>query len=158
MIPLADIPARTLRILSAFIAPTADNDWMTVATGAIHPLALLVAAVAGFALATWRQRLFVAIVFGVGLVPACIGFAYASTHRMLMAFIAVPLAAAIMLEKVPPRAKWPVTLLLGAWTAYASVAFYFSDDFWTPRIMNCGGCYDIPKERAEAWMREFPER
>jgi len=128
------------------------------AAALLIPLALLVAAVAGCALATWRQRLFVAIVFGVGLVPACIGFAYASTHRMLMAFIAVPLAAAIMLEKVPPRAKWPVTLLLGAWTAYASVAFYFSDDFWTPRIMNCGGCYDIPKERAEAWMKEFPER
>jgi hypothetical protein len=156
-IPVAEIPARTWRILSAFVAPTADNNWMTVATGAIHPRVLLVAAVAGFVLAGWRQRVFLAIVFGVGLVPACIGFTYASTHRMLMAFAAVPLAAAVGVEMVPPRIKWPVAALLAAWIAYASVTFYFSTDFWTPKIMNCGGCYNISKERADGWMRDFPE-
>lgn len=125
--------ARTLETLHAFVAPVAQDGWLTVRAGARHPVLLLCVALAG-ALSGWRRAAFLVGGFALGLVPTVLAWGPPSTHRMQMAFPFVALAAAAACDDLLPRRRWRaavVALLVGA-TGLWSVRCYFSDDFWVP--------------------------
>ena len=124
---------RTLETLESFVAPVAQDGWLTVRAGALHPALLLLVALAG-ALSGWRRAAFLLGGFALGLVPTVLAWGAPSTHRMLMAFPFVALAAAAACDDLLPRRRWraaAVAAAVGA-TAVWSVTLYFSDDFWAP--------------------------
>ena len=125
--------SRTLETLAAFVAPVAQDGWLTVRAGAVHPILLLLLALAG-ALSGWRRAAFLAGGFVLGLVPTVFAWGAPSTHRMMMAFPFVALAAAAACDDLVPRRAWrtaAVAVMAGA-VGLWSVRFYFSDDFWMP--------------------------
>lgn len=129
----AELMARTLETLQSFVAPVAQDGWLTVRAGALHPALLLLVALAG-ALSGWRRAAFLIGGFVLGLVPTVLAWGPPSTHRMLMAFPFVALAAAAAGDDLLPHRRWRaavVALVVGA-TALWSVRLYFSDDFWLP--------------------------
>jgi hypothetical protein len=124
---------RTLESLHALFAPVAQDGWLTVRAGAVHPLLLLLVALAGAA-SSWRRAAFLAGGFLLGLVPTVLAWGAPSTHRMMMAFPFIALAVAAACDDLLPRRAWrplAIALLVGA-TSVWSVRFYFSDDFWLP--------------------------
>jgi hypothetical protein len=129
----ATLAARTLETLQSFVDPVAQDGWLTVRAGALHPPLLLILALAG-ALSGWRRAAFLLGGFALGLVPTVLAWGPPSTHRMMMAFPFVALAAAAACDDLVPRRRWrglAVALLVGA-TGLWSVRLYFSDDFWLP--------------------------
>ncbi|HSP95633.1 MAG TPA: hypothetical protein VL049_00115 [Candidatus Dormibacteraeota bacterium] len=125
--------SRTLETLAAFVAPVAQDGWLTVRAGAVHPILLLLLALAG-ALSGWRRTAFLAGGFALGLAPTVFAWGAPSTHRMMMAFPFVALAAAAACDDLVPRRAWrtaAVAVMAGA-VGLWSVRFYFSDDFWLP--------------------------
>lgn len=125
--------ARTLDTLHAFVAPVAQDGWLTVRAGALHPGLLLLLALAG-ALSGWRRAAFLGGGFALGLAPTVFAWGAPSTHRMMMAFPFVVLGAAAACDDLVPRRAWraaAVALLAGA-VGLWSVRLYFSDDFWLP--------------------------
>ena len=122
---------RAVETLHAFVAPVAQDGWLTVRAGALHPAVLLLVAVAG-ALTGWRRAAFLCGGFGLGLIPTVLAWGPPSTHRMMMAFPFVALAVAAACDDLLPRRRWraaAVALAIGA-TALWSVRLYFSDAFW----------------------------
>jgi len=129
----AELLARTVESLHALVAPVAQDGWLTVRAGALHPVLLLVVALAG-ALSGWRRAAFLVGGFLLGLAPTVLAWGAPSTHRMMMAFPFIALAVAAACDDLLPRRAWrplAVAALVGA-TALWSVHFYFSDDFWLP--------------------------
>lgn len=125
--------ARTIESLHALFAPVAQDGWLTVRAGAVHPVLLLVVALAGAA-SSWRRAAFLVGGFLLGLVPTVLAWGAPSTHRMMMAFPFIALAVAAACDDLLPRRAWrplAIALLVGA-TSVWSVRFYFSDDFWLP--------------------------
>lgn len=123
--------ARTVESLHALIAPLAQDGWLTVRAGAVHPVLLLPLALAG-ALSGWRRAAFLLGGFALGLAPTVLAWGAPSTHRMMMAFPFIALAVAAACDDLLPRRAWrplAVALLVGV-TGLWSVRFYFSDDFW----------------------------
>jgi hypothetical protein len=129
---LAHLGQRTLDALAAFVWPVAEDGWLTIRTAALHPWLLLVLAAFG-ALSGIRRGLFLLAGFFGGLAPAVLAWGpFPSTHRMLMAFPFVALAAACALNDLlvwPRVRRWASAALVVAVGAY-SVPLYFSDEFW----------------------------
>lgn len=122
---------RLWEALVVFVRPFAEDGWLTVRSAAMHPFWLLIVAVAGI-LAASRRALFIAGGFALGLAPTVFAWGPPSTHRMIMAYPFVALAAGCGLDRLgSPRARRAVAALLVLATAWWSVGFYFSDDFWT---------------------------
>ena len=124
---------RTVETLHALFAPVAQDGWLTVRAAAMHPLLLLVLAVAG-ALTNSRRALFLVGGFALGLAPTVLAWGQPSTHRMLMAFPFIALAAGCAFDDLLPRRRLRavVIVLVGLATAGWSARLYFSDDFWPP--------------------------
>ncbi|MBX3026399.1 hypothetical protein KF840_15935 [bacterium] len=131
--PLAEMWQRGRETIDALVAPVAQDGWLTVRTGARHPILLLLLAAAG-ALSGWRRAAFLGGGFALGLVPTILAWGAPSTHRMMMAFPFIALAAAAACDDLVPRRAWrpaAVALLAGA-VGLWSARLYFSDDFWPP--------------------------
>ncbi|MDX2171464.1 MAG: hypothetical protein SF182_30650 [Deltaproteobacteria bacterium] len=130
---LAVLIGRVVESLHALIAPVAEDGWLTVRAAAMHPGLLLVLAAAG-ALTSWRRALFLGGGFALGLAPSALAWGAPSTHRMLMAFPFIALAAGCALDDLIPRPRLrrAAVALVAAATAAWSAQLYFSDAFWTP--------------------------
>lgn len=131
--PPAEVWARGRDTIAALAAPVAQDGWLTVRAGAWHPILLLLLAAAG-ALSGWRRAAFLGGGFALGLVPTILAWGPPSTHRMMMAFPFIALAAAAACDDLVPRRAWrpaAVALLAGA-VGLWSARLYFSDDFWPP--------------------------
>ncbi len=131
---LAAVAARLLAHAQAFVAPVAQDGWLTVAAAAQHPLPLLLLAAAGLT-SGWRRGVFLGGGFLAGLAPSVLAWGPPSTHRMLMAFPFVALAAAAACDALRGRdaRRWRMAVAAVALaTAVWSLRFYYSDDFWRP--------------------------
>jgi hypothetical protein len=130
---------RTEWALWTFIWPIAQDGLFTMRSAAVHPVFILVLAGVGV-LTGVRRGLFLLAGFVAGLLPGIVaglvpgivsGTAQISTHRTLMAFPFIALAAAAALNVLPWR--WlratAVTAVLLSATVW-SIAFYFSPRFW----------------------------
>jgi hypothetical protein len=123
---------RLWEALLAFVWPLAEDGWLTVRSAAMHPFWLLLLAVAGV-LQPSRRALFVAGGFLLGLAPTVFAWGPPSTHRMVMAYPFIALAAGCGLDRLEsPRLRRAAAVLLVLATAWWGVSFYFSDAFWTP--------------------------
>jgi hypothetical protein len=130
---------RTEWALWTLVWPVAQDGLFTMRSVAVHPVFVLVLAGAG-ALTGVRRGLFLLAGFVAGLLPGIVaglvpgivsGTAQISTHRTLMAFPFIALAAGSALDVLPwrwLRASAVTAVLLGA-TVW-SIAFYFSPRFW----------------------------
>ncbi len=119
--------------LQSFVRPVGQDGWLTVRAGGMHPVLLLVLALAG-ALSGWRRAAFLVGGFALGLTPTIFAWGAPSLHRMMMALPFIALAAAAACDDLVPRRAWRaavVAVLVGAVGVW-SVRFYFSDDFWPP--------------------------
>ncbi|MEO8604683.1 MAG: hypothetical protein ABI629_19095 [bacterium] len=122
---------RTWETLQALRALLAQDGWLTVRAAALHPLLLLLLALAG-ALTSVRRAVFLGGGFALGLAPTVLAWGQPSTHRMLMAFPFIALAVGCAFDDLVPRRRWRALAVgvVGAATAVWSVSLYFSDDFW----------------------------
>lgn len=131
--PLLALWARTQLALRALVEPVAQLSIWTTPTGALHPPIVLAAAALGLLLTSMRRKLFLFGGFAACLMPAIVSDQYSvSTHRMLLAFPFVPLAAGAAISALPwrPLRLGSAALLLIAATVL-SVRLYFSDRYWT---------------------------
>ncbi len=129
--PLQDIPQRAVVTFRTFIYPEAANAFATVQTGAMHPPLILALAALGVLLYPGRRALFLLAGFLGGIAPAVISTGAPSSHRMMMAFVFIPLAVAFALDRLRWRsvrviASVIVVLVIGV----QSLRFYFSPTFW----------------------------
>jgi len=130
--PLATLATKTFTTLQSLVQPVAWDYWMSVRAAAMHPVLILGLALIG-ACNGLRRSVFLWAGFVAGLIPAVlsIGTMNPSTHRMLMAFPFIALAAGVALDWV----RWPA-LRVGGTIAAALVAgvygvrLYFSPNFW----------------------------
>lgn len=132
--PLMTLWVRTQLALRVFVEPVAQLSIWAIPTAALHPLGVLLVAGAGVLLTSMRRKLFMLAGFVVGLLPAVLSDQFSvSTHRMLMAFPFVALAAGAAVAALPWRGLRAASaaILLTAATV-ASVRLYFSPTFWTP--------------------------
>jgi len=128
------VPQRLLQTLDTFLRPSAYNYLASIQSAALHPPLLLLLAALGLGLALVtapRRGLFLAAGFLGGLTPALFTSGPPSTHRMLMGFAFVTLAAATALDEVPWR-RWrtPLIVAVVALIGVHSVRLYFSPEFW----------------------------
>ena len=130
---LAMLAQRTFDGLSSFVWPVAADGWLTIRSAALHPVLLLVVACFG-ALTGVRRAVFLWAGFLGGLAPAVLAWGPPSTHRMLMAFPFVALAAGCALEDllVWPRVRRVASAALVVLVGWWSVRLYFSEQFWPP--------------------------
>jgi hypothetical protein len=125
------LAARTLETLTAFVRPVAEDGWLTIRSAALHPVFLLVVAFCG-ALTGVRRAAFLFAGFLGGLAPAILAWGPPSTHRMLMAFPFVALAAGCALDDllVWRRVRQLASAALVLAVGWYGVRLYFSDQFW----------------------------
>jgi len=114
-----------------FVWPVAQDNLFTQRAAAVHPVFLLVLAGLGVVVGM-RRGLFLLAGFAAGVLPGIVSaVVQVSTHRTMMAFPFIALAAACALNVVPWRglraaAVASVLLITTVW----SIAFYFSPQFW----------------------------
>jgi hypothetical protein len=128
---LGVLARRTWEALTSFVRPVAEDGWLTIRSAAMHPPLLLLIAALG-ALTGVRRGIFLLAGFFGGLAPGVLAWGPPSTHRMLMAFPFVALAAGCALHDlvVWRRARVLASVALVAAVGWWSVRFYFSDAFW----------------------------
>jgi hypothetical protein len=132
--PLAGLWARGQLALRVFVEPVAQLSIWTVPAGALHPLAVLATAGLGVLLTSMRRKLFLLAGFVGGVLPGVLSEQFSiSTHRLLMAYPFVAMAAGAAVAALPWRSlrAASATILLAAATV-SSVRLYFSSTFWTP--------------------------
>jgi hypothetical protein len=130
--PVQELTARTLWAAEALVWPVASNSWLTISAGAVSPPAILALAVLGIVLSPPRRGLFLLAGFLGGLVPTVFGAGPPSTHRMIMAYVFIPLAAVCPLEWLRWRhLRLAVTALVVALISFQSVRMYFSRERWS---------------------------
>jgi len=122
---------RTTLALQTFVWPVAQVSINTVCAAAVHPAFVLL--LAGIGLFTGLRRgLFLLAGFCAGILPGVVSnSAGISTHRILMAYVFIALAAGAALDFLPrPRLRLAATLALllvaGVWSA----RYFFSPRFW----------------------------
>jgi hypothetical protein len=121
---------RMLDTLTVLVQPRAEDGWLTIRSAAMHPFWLLLVASLGI-LAPTRRTLFLAAGFLLGLAPTVLAWGPPSTHRMLMAYPFVALAAGSALDRLrAPRLRRGASAALVALVGVWSVRLYFSDEFW----------------------------
>ncbi len=130
--PIEDISHRTIQTLRTFVFPEANNGFATIQSGAMHPLLILAVAGLGVLLNPGRRALFLLAGFLGGIAPAVLSVNAPSTHRMLMAYVFIPLAVALALDRLRWRTvRVAATGVLVAVVAAQSLALYFSPGFWS---------------------------
>ena len=115
----------------AFTGPYAQGAAMSIAAAATMPV-VVAAGCAGIAVAPWRVRIFLLTVFIIGVLPA-VATSVVSTHRMLCSYIAVPLAAGMLLNVVSGRRTQAIAAIaFSGIVAWQGIGTFFSPDFWAP--------------------------
>jgi hypothetical protein len=129
--PVETLRSKTITVLEAFTAPVGVDSFLAVSAGALHPWPVLVLAVLG-SLTGVRRSLFLWGGFVGGLLPSILSGQMANSHRMMMAFPFVSIAAACALDLIPWRAwRKAAAIALVLAVGSQSVSIYFSDKFWS---------------------------
>lgn len=134
--PLGTVGTQLLRALHAFVTPGGEDRFLTIRAAAMHPWLVVGVAMVGLLLACrqWRTAAFLLGGFVLGIAPAVATEGGApSTHRMLMAYPFIALAAGYAVDCVRGT-RWRViaaVVLVSAGT-FQSLRLYFSPDFWPP--------------------------
>ena len=122
---------RTSLALQTFVWPVAQVSVNTVCAAAVHPIFVLL--LAGVGLFTGLRRgLFLLAGFCAGILPGVVSnSAGISTHRILMAYVFIALAAGAALDLLPRQrlrlaAMLALLLVAGVWSA----RYFFSPRFW----------------------------
>jgi hypothetical protein len=124
------LSGKALANLRALNAPTARDGWLAIRSAGMHPPVVLVLAAIGV-LTGFRRGLFLAVGFLVALLPSVLSEGdKPSTHRMLMMFPFVAIAAGCALNL--GRRTWGVglTVVFVMIAAVQSLQLYFSPAFW----------------------------
>ena len=131
--PVHALWLKTLGALHVLIAPVGRDGWLTISSAGMHPWLMLILAVIGVCIAR-RRAAFLLGGFAIGLAPVVLSEGdYASTHRMLMAFPFIALAAGCALDAIrPARLRVVVAILIVTAVGLQSVRWYFSPQFWPP--------------------------
>jgi hypothetical protein len=129
---LAEVAQRLRQTLVTFVLPAAQDGWLTIRAAAVHPAIVLVLAAVG-ACTGLRRGVFLWAGFLGGLAPTVLAWDLPSTHRMLMAFPFVALAAACAVALLPRgRARRIAAVAVVGVAGWQGVSYYFSADFWPP--------------------------
>ena len=145
---VADLTDRAVVAIKALALPVAGDAGMSLTGAAVMPVAALLVAGVGFLVATWRQRLFLCLVFVLGLCPMVAAQGPLSVHRMLVALPVIPLLTGIAVGRLPSR-RWCYACAFGlfAYVGWQSVTYFFSDNFWQGSL---GELCDVGCRRAPA--------
>lgn len=129
--PLAALRANALATLTALVRPLGRDDWFTIRSAAMHPPWFLALALLG-SFTGVRRGLFLWAGFLGALAPSILSDGmFPSTHRMLMAYPFIAIAAACAVDLLPWRwLRVPVALLVVAVSAIQGMLLYFSPQFW----------------------------
>ena len=129
--PFDRVRAGTLAALSALVKPMGRDDWFTIRSAAMHPPWFLGLALLGSFTGVRRGLLLWAGFLGA-LAPSVLSNGrFASTHRMLMAYPFIAIAAACAVDLLPWRwARVPAALLVIVVGVTHGVLLYFSPQFW----------------------------
>jgi hypothetical protein len=131
--PLGTLEVKTTSALTALTRPIAGDSWLSVRAAGVHPYLVLVLAFAG-SLLPIRRGFFLWAGFLGGLSPAVVSWGSGpSTHRMLMAFAFIALAAGSAFDW-PRLQRLRNVVMIGclALAGTQSVRFFFSSEFWNP--------------------------
>ncbi|HUI27939.1 MAG TPA: hypothetical protein VL403_17790 [Candidatus Kryptonia bacterium] len=120
----------TVKALVALVSPTGIDYVLTLRSACMHPWPVLILAVLGVVAFTRRSVFLVAGFLG-GLAPTVASSAV-SSHRMLMAFPFIALAAGAAFERLGRTWQVGLTVLLVPVIGFQSVRLYFSPEFWLP--------------------------
>jgi len=128
---VAALGASTVGALQALVHPVGRDDWFTIRSAAMHPPWFLALALIG-SFTGVRRSLFLWAGFLGGLAPAVVSKGlFASTHRMMMAYPFIAMAAACAVDLVPwRRLRNPIALLVVVVGSVQSVRLFFSPEFW----------------------------
>lgn len=132
--PIGELRRKTARALESLVRPVGVNYFFTVEAGAMHPPLVLGLALLG-ALTGLRRGLFLLGGFAGGVAPTVLSSgANPSSHRMLMAYAFIAIAAGAAFQSIPWRRPRGVAVAAAAlWVGMESVALYFSPRFWPPQ-------------------------
>jgi hypothetical protein len=135
--PLQVLWASTQASLRALVVPAGRDDWFTIRSAALHAPWFLALALLG-SLTGVRRGLLLWAGFLGGLAPAILGGGmFPSTHRMLMAYPFIAIAAGCAVNLLPWRAiRVPAALLVIVVAIVQSVLLYFSPQFWPVESRN----------------------
>jgi len=119
--------------LHALIYPSGRDAWLTIRSAAMHPPIILILAVLG-SFTGVRRALFFWPAFLAAMSPSVFSEgSIPSTHRMLMMFPFIAIAAGCALNAVRWRwARGAITVATVLVAAVQSIALYFSPSFWPP--------------------------
>jgi 4-amino-4-deoxy-L-arabinose transferase-like glycosyltransferase len=129
--PIGMLRTRTQYALWTFVWPVGHDSIFTVRSAAMHPVFVLVLAGLG-ALTGLRRCLFLVGGFVGGILPGVVSHMFGiSTHRIMMAYVFVALAAACAVDLAPRRwLRGVVTVGVLVTATIWSVGLYFSPRFW----------------------------
>ena len=115
----------------ALVSPAARDGWLAIRCAAMHPLLILVLAVIG-AFTGVRRGLFLWAGFVAALLPSILSEgALPSSHRMLMMFPFIAIAAGCALDLLCWRLiRRAAAVIVVAIVALQSIRLYFSPAFW----------------------------
>jgi len=131
---LPTLGTQLVATLRAFVTPGGENRFLTICAAAMHPWSVVGLAIIGLLLAVrrWRIAAFLLGGFALGIAPAVATEGGApSTHRMMMAYPFVALAAGCAIDGIR-WAAWRRAAALAAIALFGfqSLRLYFSSEFW----------------------------
>lgn len=123
--------SKVLRNINALLWPVARDGWLAVRSAAMHPPLVLVLAIVG-AMTGMRRGVFLWGGFLAALVPSVLSEgALPSSHRMLMMFPFIAIAAGCALDLLCWRLiRRAAAVIVVAIVAFQSIRLYFSPAFW----------------------------
>ncbi len=129
--PVATVLAKLGGVAAALVSPAATHGALTIASGAMHPPLILALALIG-SLYPFRRALFLWGGFLGGLVPTLLSVGVSvSSHRMIMAYPFLLLAAASSFDLLRvARLRHLATAAAVLVIAVQSIGLYFSPAFW----------------------------
>jgi hypothetical protein len=129
--PLEDVYARSVVTLKTLVTPTACDGWGTIRTAAQHPPLILALALLGALISPLRRNLFLWAGFIGGIAATVLSDGPPSTHRMMMGYVFIVLAAASALDRVKwRRPRVAMAAVVVAVVGFQSVQMYFAPEFW----------------------------
>jgi hypothetical protein len=127
-------------VLETFVAPVGSINWISIDSGSLHPVAVLLVAALGLLLTQFRKKVFILGGFIAGLSTSIVsaGTFVPSTHRMICSFLFVSLAGAAFFDWLwrrlasPSLRRYlaaPITVIFICGVSYESLAIFFSEGF-----------------------------
>lgn len=118
------LPNLQYALHSFYRGPASTTGSMSLGYVLNTPLPLLLLAGAGWLVASWQVKWLLAVVFVVGLTPGVLT-RHVTSHHIMMAAVAIPLAAACAIDK-----PWVLAVLLAGWLTVISMQQIMDPAMW----------------------------